>query len=280
MARPFHDGRPRRVVVTGASSGIGRATADAFAQRGDLVFGTSRAADPDITSSTPGVVTMTRLDVTDPASTQECIHQIIARAGGIDVLVNNAGVMQLALAEETTDAQANLLIQTNLLGPARVIGQVLPGMRNRRRGLIINVGSLAAWIGEPGEAYYAATKAALARYTEALRQEVKHLGIGVSLIELGAFATPVLDHAITASRQISDYDSVRAAVTRTMRDAVAKSADASEAGRRIVAIATAERPKRRYAIGRGGYVIPVMQAPLPQRWTDTLLRRGYGLTDS
>lgn len=93
-------------------------------------------------------------------------------------------------AEETTLDEAAKVFATNLFGVARVVNAVLPGMRARRRGGIVNVGSLAAWVGEPGESFYAASKAALARYTEALRHEVWHLGIAVSLVEPGAFTTP------------------------------------------------------------------------------------------
>ncbi|MGH3242236.1 MAG: SDR family oxidoreductase [Spirillospora sp.] len=165
------------VLVTGASSGIGRATARLFADRGARVFGTSRHARLDERE-----VRMVRLDVGSPESVRRCVDEVLAAGGGIDVLVNNAGIMLEGFAEETAPDDAAAVMDVNFFGTVRVTHAVLPGMRARRQGRIINVGSLAAWVGEPGEAFYAASKAALARYTEALRHEVWHLGIHVTLV--------------------------------------------------------------------------------------------------
>ncbi|GAB3504725.1 SDR family oxidoreductase [Amycolatopsis cihanbeyliensis] len=171
---------PTTVLVTGASSGIGLATALAFAEHGARVFGTSRRPRP-----AGGGVEMLELDIRSDDSVRRCVE----RVGRIDVLVNNAGIMCEGFAEEVTPAEAREVFEANFLGTVRVTNAVLPGMRAGRAGRIINVGSLAAWVGEPGEGFYAASKAALARYTEALRQEVWHLGIAVSLVEPGAFRT-------------------------------------------------------------------------------------------
>jgi NAD(P)-dependent dehydrogenase (short-subunit alcohol dehydrogenase family) len=131
------------------------------------------------------------------------------RAGHIDVLVNNAGITHFGFAEETTAAEAEAVLDTNFLGHVRVTNAVLPGMRARGHGRVINVGSLAAWLGEPGEGCYAASKAALARHTEALRHEVRHRGIAVCVIEPGAFVTPVVDTASTAEATIAHSRSPR-----------------------------------------------------------------------
>lgn len=116
----------------------------------------------------------------------------MARAGQIDVLVSNAGVLLQGLfSEETSMTEARMVFETNFFGVVRMTNAVLPGMRSRREGRIINVGSLAAWVGELGEAFYSASKHALAGYSKALRHEVWPLGLHVSLVEPGAFMTNI-----------------------------------------------------------------------------------------
>ncbi|WP_156037329.1 SDR family NAD(P)-dependent oxidoreductase, partial [Glycomyces tenuis] len=150
-------------------------------------FGTSRRERPD----TDGV-DMLRLDVRSADSVRQCVDRVLSEAGRIDVLVNNAGTMHQGLAEEASLDEARAAFETNFFGVVRLTDAVLPLMRQRRSGRVVNIGSLAAWIGEPGEGFYAASKAALARYTEALGYETRSLGIRVSLIEPGAFVTPVV----------------------------------------------------------------------------------------
>ncbi|MQA95077.1 MAG: SDR family NAD(P)-dependent oxidoreductase [Streptosporangiales bacterium] len=176
-------------------------------------------------------VEMLRLDVRSEESVAACVSAVLDRAGHIDVLVNNAGVMHQGFAEETGPDQASAVFATNLFGVARVTNPVLPGMRSRRRGRIINVGSLAAWVGEPGEAYYAASKAALARYTEALRHEVWPLGISVSLVEPGAFTTGVIQASPVAEPVFADYDGAREAARRTLQESLRRGDDPRTAPR-------------------------------------------------
>lgn len=185
------------VVVTGASSGIGKMTAQLFAAQGYRVFGTSRNKLPDESG-----VQMLELDVRDDSSVARCFVEIRGRAGGVDVLVNNAGIWQVGLAEEMSLEDARAIFETNFFGVVRITTAALPGMRGRGSGRIINVGSLAAWVGEPGEAFYSASKHALAGYTEALRHEVWHLGIHVSLVEPGSFRTNILEARATSSQEI------------------------------------------------------------------------------
>ncbi len=262
----------RVVLVTGASSGIGRATARAFAAAGARVLGTSRRMLPDADG-----VEMLRLDVRSDASVRECVAEARARAGRIDVLVNNAGVEHLGMAEETSLEQAHDLFETNFFGVVRVTNAVLPGMRARRAGRIVNVGSAAAWVGEPGEAFYAASKRALAAYTEALRHEVRHLGIAVSLVEPGAFRTGVMDAASTARATIPDYDPVRDAALRTLRGALERGRDPAAVAELVVRVAAARSPRLRYAAGGEARWLPYLSVLLPQRLFERLVRRGFGL---
>ena len=134
---------------------------------------------------------------------------MLGRSGRIDVLINNAGVLHLGLAEETTREAVLAVFETNFFGTVRLIHTVLPHMRSLRKGRIINVGSLASRVSEPGEAFYSASKCALAGYTEALRHEVWPLGIHVSLVEPGVFKTNVLQAALITEPGIQDYDGLQ-----------------------------------------------------------------------
>jgi NAD(P)-dependent dehydrogenase (short-subunit alcohol dehydrogenase family) len=260
------------VLVTGASSGIGKAIAEAFARAGWRVFGTSRRTRPD----RPGAE-MLRLDVRSGESIAACAAQVFARAGHLDVLVNNAGVMHLGVVEETTIDEARAVLETNLFGVVRLTNAVLPHMRARRRGRIINVGSAAAWVGEPGEAFYASSKHALAGYTEALRHEVWPLGIHVSLVEPGAFATNVLQAASTSAARLSDYDPVRQAAARTLQNSLQRGGDPWKVAQLVMKVARARTPRLRYPAGREARWLPLLKVLVPQRLFDYLIRRGYGL---
>ncbi|GAB3445062.1 oxidoreductase [Streptomonospora sediminis] len=268
----FPDSPDRTVLVSGASSGIGRECARLFARRGFRVFGTSRSPRPDADG-----VEMLRLDVASEESVAACVAAAAERSGGIGVLVNNAADVHHGIAEETPPADAAAVFETNLFGAARLANAVLPQMRARGRGRIVNVGSLAAWVGEPGEGYYAASKAALARYTEALHHEVKHCGVDVCLVEPGAFATGTVAAATRSPARISDYDGVRERAQQTMDEAMRKGGDPGAAAARIVAAATDRSPRLRYGAGAEARWLPLLQVLLPQRLSERLLRRGFRL---
>lgn len=264
------------VLITGASSGIGEATAQLFVNKGFCVFGTSRKPRQG-----NGGVKMLRLDVRNDASVQDCVDAVLARAGHIDVLINNAGILlQGPFAEETTVDEACDIFETNLFGVARVTNAVLPGMRARRQGRIINVGSLAAWVGEPGEAFYSASKHALAGYTEALRHEVWPLGLHVSLIEPGAFKTNILRDSPPTEHAIADYDDSRRAARDTMRKAAARGGDPRKVARLILKVAQARTPRLRYTAGGEERLIPYLKVLLPQWTFDRILRTGFGLVSN
>ncbi len=263
----------RNVLVTGASSGIGKATARLFAAQGFRVFGTSRRSRPN-----EGGVEMLELDVRSDDSAECCVAEVLARAGRIDILVNNAGVMHLGFAEETTIEEARAVFETNFFGVVRMANLVLRDMRRRRQGRIINVGSLSAWVGEPGEAFYSASKHALAGYTEALRHEVWPLGIHVSLVEPGVFKTNVLGAASLTGGIIADYDALRPAIRRTMEESLRRGDDPRKVAHVILKVARAGSPRFRYGAGREASWIPYLRVLLPQRTFDHLLRRGFGLT--
>jgi NAD(P)-dependent dehydrogenase (short-subunit alcohol dehydrogenase family) len=260
------------VLITGASSGIGNVAAQLFASAGYRVFGTSRRRRSD-----EGDVKMLELDVRSDGSVKNCVAKVLAQAGQIDVLVNNAGVLLQGLfAEETAIEAARAVFETNFFGVVRMTNAVLPGMRHRRQGRIINIGSLSAWIGEPGEAFYSASKHALAGYTESLRYEVSPFGIRVSLVEPGAFKTNIYQESATSDGLIGDYDSSRRAVRETMRNAARHGDDPGKVAQVILKIARAPSPRLRYLVGQERW-LPYAKVLLPQRLLEYAVRRGFGL---
>jgi NAD(P)-dependent dehydrogenase (short-subunit alcohol dehydrogenase family) len=270
----FHERQDfeQNVLVTGASSGIGKATAQLFADQGFRVFGTSRQKRP----GEPGIE-MLELDVRSEDSIEQCVSKVLARAGRIDVLINNAGIEQVGVAEETTMEDAHAVFETNFFGAVRMSNAVLPGMRRHRQGRIINVGSLAAWVGEPGEAFYSASKHALAGYTEALHYEVWPFGIHVSLVELGAFKTNIMHDTPKVNGKIRDYDAVRAAARGTLQDSLRQGGEPRQAADLILKVVRARSPRLRYWGGGEARWLPYLKVLLPQRLFDDLVLRGFGL---
>ena len=175
------DVKPKVVLITGASSGIGQACARHLARRGYQVFGTSRR--PQAGAEEP--FEMIPMDVTDEDSVRQGVATVLARAGRLDAVVNNAGFGFGGAVEDTSIDEAQELFETNFFGTLRVCRAVLPHMRERRAGTIVNVSSLAGLIAQPFVGMYCATKFAIEGVTEALRMEVRPFGIHVVMIEPG-----------------------------------------------------------------------------------------------
>lgn len=262
----------QNVLVTGASSDIGRMTARLFGAKGFRVLGTSRSSHPDEDG-----VEMLALDVTSDDSVHRCVEEVLTRAGQVDVLVNNAGVWQVSIAEETPMVTARAIFEANFFGVVRMTNAVLPGMRKRRAGRIINIGSLAAWVGEPGEAFYSASKKALSGYSEALRHEVWPLGIHVSLVEPGPFRTNLADTLSATENAIDDYDAVRQSIRNTLGRALEQGGDPEKVAELILNVARSRAPAFRYGAGSSAVWIPSLRTLLPQWTFDYLVRRGFGL---
>jgi NAD(P)-dependent dehydrogenase (short-subunit alcohol dehydrogenase family) len=190
-----------RVLITGCSSGFGFEAAKTFRARGDEVFAGVR----DLSGRTVGVlrelgVTPVVIDVTDDVAVERGVTQVLA-AGPLDALVNNAAIFLHATIEETSDAQAYRMFETNFFGPLRMSRAVLPSMRARRQGVIVNVSSVAGFLALPGDGIYAATKFALVGMSEALYHETKPFGVRVRVVEPGAFpTTEILRKALGSAR--------------------------------------------------------------------------------
>jgi NAD(P)-dependent dehydrogenase (short-subunit alcohol dehydrogenase family) len=195
-------------LITGCSTGLGRALAQAVLDRGDNAVVTARDAGSvqDLAKAHPDTALALALDVTEPAQVAAAAERAEATFGGVDVLVNNAGYGYRAAVEEAGDADVQRLFATNFFGPVALIKAVLPGMRSRRRGAIVNISSIGARISPAGSGYYAATKAALEGMSFSLRKEVQPLGITVVAVEPGAFRTDFAGRSLTQSAEaIADY---------------------------------------------------------------------------
>ena len=186
------------VLITGCSSGFGLATALAFARRGDRVWATMRdlgRSGPLVAAADAEALTvhLRQLDVTDPQSVSAAVAHILERDGGIDVLVNNAGVAHLGPMETLPDPMVRQIFETNLFGAVAMIRAVLPSMRQRRAGVVVNVSSVAGRLpGTPGNWAYSASKHALSALSDSLAEEVRPFGLRVVCVEPGFFRTGVV----------------------------------------------------------------------------------------
>lgn len=182
-------------LITGCSSGIGAGIAKAVLASGDQAVVTARNKEKvqGLVGQYPDTALAVSLDVTDSGSIQAAVKEAEARFGAIDVLVNNAGYGYRAAVEEGEAEAVNTLFQTNLFGPVELIKAVLPGMRARKAGAILNVTSIAAARSAVGSGYYASSKAALELLSDGLRKELAPLGIKVMVVQPGAFRTRFYD---------------------------------------------------------------------------------------
>jgi NAD(P)-dependent dehydrogenase (short-subunit alcohol dehydrogenase family) len=195
-------------LITGCSTGLGRALAEEVLGAGHNAVVTARdaAAVRDLVDAHPGTALGVALDVTDPAQVAASVEQAEQRFGQIDVLVNNAGYGYRAAVEEGEEADVRRLFDTNVFGVVAMVKAVLPGMRARRAGTIVNISSIGARACPPGSGYYSATKAALEALTSALRKEIQPLGITAMAVEPGAFRTDFAGRSLTQSAAaIADY---------------------------------------------------------------------------
>jgi NAD(P)-dependent dehydrogenase (short-subunit alcohol dehydrogenase family) len=196
-------------LITGCSTGFGRALAEAVLERGDNAVVTARdvAKVEDLAKAYPEKALALGLDVTDQTQVDRAVRDAEARFGGVDVLVNNAGYGYRGAVEEADDEDVRRLFATNFFGAVALIQKVLPGMRARRQGAIVNVSSIGARITLPGSAYYSASKAALEGMSGSLRREVAPLGITVMTVEPGNFRTDFAGRSLTGAKTvIADYE--------------------------------------------------------------------------
>ena len=256
-------------IVTGAAGGIGEATARALHAAGYRVFGTYRR--PPVTRLSG--VEYLACDVTSDESVQAAVGQVLAKAGRIDLLVNNAGVGLVAGAEESSLEQARSLFDVNLFGLIRMTKAVLPTMRQQRGGRIVNVSSVMGLIPAPFMALYAASKHAVEGYSESLDHEVRGSGVRVVLVEPAYTRTSFEGNVYQADQQLDVYRSARTNAEGVLRDEM-KTADTPElVASAVVKASTEASPRRRYAAGRTARQVSLLRRFVPEAAFDRSLRK-------
>ena len=262
-------------IVTGASSGIGEATAERLREAGFVVYAGARRVDR-MGGLADRDVHVVALDVTDDESMRSLVEKVVAEQGRVDVLVNNAGYGSYGAVEDVPMSEGRRQLETNLLGLARMTQLVLPTMRQARRGRIINVSSIGGRMGEPLGAWYHASKFAVEGFSDSLRLELHDFGIQVVVVEPGAIRTEWGDGALEGARKYS-ADSAYAAHVAAMGTMYARAFDIGVAPSVIADVihhaATARRPKIRYASPTSAKVLMALVRLVPDRLKDAAARR-------
>lgn len=264
------------VLVTGGSSGIGKTICEYLSSKNFIVYGTSR--DPRKVQEKVSF-NLLELDVTKPETIEKAVAKVVAEQGRVDVLVNNAGVGITGPIEETPIEEVEKAFKTNLYGPINLIKAVLPVMRKQNNGLIINITSIAGYMGLPYRGIYSATKGALELVTEALSIETKDFNVKVTNVAPGDFATniaagryhtPVYEH--------SAYKKPYANTLKLIDADVTKGANPILVAKKVHKIINTANPKLHYKVGAFMEKFSVvLKAILPDKVYEKLLINHYKL---
>jgi NAD(P)-dependent dehydrogenase (short-subunit alcohol dehydrogenase family) len=262
------------ILITGCSSGIGHATAEHLAGRGFDVYATARSVDSLAELQARGCKSLA-LDVTDDESARAAVQRIESEAGGVDVLVNNAGYGRSGAVESVPIDDVRAQFETNVIGYLRMAHLVLPGMRERRSGRIVNVSSVAGRVTMPGSGVYSASKFAIEAISDALRYEVGGFGIRVVVIQPGPIRTQFTSGANeTLAGSDGPYGEFHAAVAKADAegDQSRLAGDAEDVAKVVERAIRARRPKPRYTVTPLARIAPGIRAVLSDRAWDAFLR--------
>jgi NAD(P)-dependent dehydrogenase (short-subunit alcohol dehydrogenase family) len=264
----------KTAIVTGASSGIGQATAQRLAVAGYRVYGTSRRG----AHSAQGSFKLLALDVTSDASVDAAVTDVMRAEGHIDLLVNNAGFgVAPAGAEESSIDQARSIFDTNFFGVVRMTRAVVPQMRRHGRGRIINIGSVLGFLPMPYGALYAATKHAIEGYSESLDHELRTRGIRVAVVEPAYTKTQFEANFLEPDAKLDEYQEIRAALSKTLKDVMAAAEEPSVVADVVLRAATATHPQLRYAAGGRASRLRLLRRFAPAGVLDAGIRRDLRL---
>ena len=266
--------KSKTALVTGASSGIGEATAERLAMAGYKVYGTSRRGAQAGQRS----FAMLPLDVTSDASVEAAVREVLRLDGRIDLLVNNAGFsVAPAGAEESSIDQARSIFDTNFFGIVRMTRAVVPHMRHQGGGRIINIGSVLGFLPMPYMALYAATKHAIEGYSESLDHELRTMGIRVSVIEPAYTKTQFDAHLLEPDAKLEEYREVRAALGKKLKEVVAAADEPGVVADVVLKAASAARPKVRYPAGGVASRLRLLRRFAPAGVVDAGIRKDLQL---
>lgn len=265
----------KTILITGASSGLGKAIAEYLSSKGHTVYGTSRNPDSVQDSKIP----LLALDLNKPETIRHCVETVIGRSGRIDVLVNNAGVGILGPVEEIPTDAIRAHFETNLFGPVEVMKAVLPYMRGQKSGLVVNITSIAGYTGLPFRGIYSASKGALELLTEAIRMEVKSFGIEVCNLAPGEFATDIASRRYTTGlRPDSPYKETYGRTIDLVNEHVSGGDDPVMVAHVIEKIMGTSKPDVHYKVGPflSRFSI-VLKRALPDKVYEKMLMKHYKL---
>lgn len=263
------------VLITGGSSGIGKSIGEFLHHKGFTVYGTSR--NPKEVSNS--VFPLIALDVRNTASIQTAVAKIITTSGRLDIVINNAGVGITGPLEEIPTVEIKNNFETNFFGPIEVMKAVLPQMRSQKLGLIINITSIAAYMGLPYRSVYSASKGALELITEALRMEVKSFGITITNVAPGDFATNIASGRFHAPLiEDSAYEIPYGNTLKLMNNHVNSGSNPNEMAEAVYKIIQNPNPKIHYKVGAFMQKFSiVLKRILPDRVYEKMLMNHYKL---
>lgn len=265
---------PAIALVTGASSGIGEATAQRLATAGYKVYGTSRRG----ARAGQRPFAMLSLDVTSDASVAAAVSELMRLEGRIDLLVNNAGFgVAPAGAEESSIDQARTIFDTNFFGIVRMTRAVVPHMRRQGSGRIINIGSVLGLVPMPYGALYAATKHAVEGYSESLDHELRTRGIRVSIIEPAYTKTQFDTNYLEPDAKLDEYREIRLSLGRTLTKVMASADEPSVVADVVLKAASAAHPKLRYTAGAVASRVRLLRRFAPSSLVDAGIRKDLHL---
>ncbi|RDY61354.1 SDR family oxidoreductase [Flagellimonas nanhaiensis] len=264
------------VLITGGSSGIGKSIGTYLTSKGYVVCGTTRNLEkyPDFDA-----FKLITLDVKDQQSVLDCVSEVVSLEGQLDILINNAGMGITGPIEETPHEEILNVFDTNFHGPVHMMKAVLPQMRKQGGGLIINITSIAGYMGLPFRGYYSATKGALGLVTEALRMETKSFGISITNLAPGDFATNIAAGRYHAPvLKDSAYEEVYQKSLDLMNEHVDAGGDPMEVARKVYAIIQQKKPKIHYPVGEFMQKVSLLlKKILPGKVYEKLLLNHYKL---
>jgi len=261
----------RVVLITGASSGIGLDTACLLSRRGFRVFGTRLPGE----GFERDEFAVLELDVRSDESVAACVGEVMAAAGRLDVLCNNAGFGLVGPVEETSIDEAKAVFETNYFGVIRMTRAALPIMRRQRRGLVVNISSVAGCLGVPFEAHYCATKLAIASLTAALRHEVAPFGIKAVVVTPGYVRTSFYTGLRTAAGRIGEYDPGRDRAMAAFDRSARTGSEAPAIAKVIVRVIEANSPQPRYWAGLDAWLYALVHRLVPDPLMDWIMRREF-----
>ena len=263
------------VLITGGSSGIGKSIGEFLHHKGFIVYGTSRNPERILNSVFPLVA----LDVRNPTSIHLAVAKIIAISGKLDIVINNAGVGITGPLEEIPMEEIKNNFETNFFGPIEVMKAVLPQMRKQTSGLIINITSIAGYMGLPYRSVYSASKGALELITEALRMEVKPFGIHITNVAPGDFATNIASGRFHAPVILgSDYENPYGNTLKAMDEHVNSGSNPNEMAEAVYKIIQNPTPNIHYKVGAFMQKFSIfLKRILPDKTYEKMLMNHYKL---